>query len=54
MNTLPATSIVIRLNALAAAAVVTVTMLAAITTLAHGNGSGAATQWARVAAAQPV
>lgn len=54
MNTLPETSIVIRLNALAAAAVVTVTMLSAITTLAHGNGNSAATQWARVAAAQPV
>ena len=54
MNTLPKTSIVIRLNALAAAAVVTVTMLTVITTMAQGNGNGAATQWARVAAAQPV
>lgn len=52
MNTLPAIPIVVRLNALAAAAVVTLTMLSAITTLAYGDG--AATQWARVAAAQPV
>ena len=54
MKTLPETSIVIRLNALAAAAVVTVTMLTVITTLAQGDGNVAATQAVRVAAAQPV
>ena len=51
MNTLPATPIAIRLNALAAAAVVTLTMLVGIDSLAIGLS--AVPQMAQTTVAQP-
>ena len=51
MNTVPTTPIAIRLNALAAAAVVTLTMLAGIDSLAIGKG--AVPQMAQTAVMQP-
>lgn len=51
MNRLPATSIATRLNALAAAALVTLSMLSGIDKLALADA--AAPQMARAAASQP-
>jgi hypothetical protein len=50
MNTLPTASIASRVNALLAAALVTLTMLSGIDALA---GAEAAPQWAQASATQP-
>jgi len=52
MNHLPTASVATRLNALAAAAIVTLTLLAGIDTLAAAES--AAPQWAQGAVTQPV